>query len=103
MIYELRTYTLRPGAVAEYLALCAREAALLKGKYGTLIGWWQTEVGPLNEVVHLWAFADLTERTNWRVDFAGNPELDAFRKRAVELVVSQSNKLLKAAPFSPLQ
>ena len=31
-------------------------------KYSKIVGLWQTEAGPLNEVVHVWVFKDLNER-----------------------------------------
>jgi hypothetical protein len=58
MIYEMRVYTLQPGKVAEFQALVEREALSVINKYSKLVGWWSTEVGPLNEVVHIWAYED---------------------------------------------
>ena len=34
----------------------------VREKYSQNVGLWQTEVGQLNEVVHLWAYRDLNER-----------------------------------------
>ena len=53
MIYEVRTYTLKPGSVAKFeenfaAALPHRE------KYSKLGAFWHTEIGPLNQVIHVW-------------------------------------------------
>ena len=53
MIIEMRTYTLRPGSIAEAekrfgAALPARE------KHSKLAAFWHTEVGPLNQIIHVW-------------------------------------------------
>jgi NIPSNAP len=55
MVYEMRVYTLQPGKVAAFQELIEKEALPVISKYSKLIGWWSTEVGPLNEVVHIWA------------------------------------------------
>ena len=52
MIYEVRTYTLRPGTVAEFeeryeKRLPARE------KHSKLGGFWHTDFGPLNRMVSI--------------------------------------------------
>ena len=57
MIYELRTYTMQPGTQGTYLKNSAEIGRKIRGdKYGKLEGFWFTEFGTLNQVVHLWAF-----------------------------------------------
>src|SRR3546814_13166476 len=34
--------------------------------YGKLEGYWVTEIGPLNQVMHLWSYADLNARQEAR-------------------------------------
>ncbi len=63
MIYELRTYTLQPGTQGQYLKNSAEIGRKIRGdKYGKLEGFWSTEFGTLNQVVHLWAFESLNDR-----------------------------------------
>jgi NIPSNAP len=50
MIYEMRVYTLQPGKTAAFQELIEKEALPVISKYSKLVGWWSTEVGPLNEV-----------------------------------------------------
>ena len=35
---------------------------ICKNDYGRLEGCWQTEIGPLDQVIELWSFDDLNER-----------------------------------------
>src|SRR5215470_7588377 len=51
MIYEVRTYTLRPGTVAEFEERFAKRL-LLREKHSKLGAFWHTEFGPLNQVIH---------------------------------------------------
>lgn len=74
MIYELRTYTLKQGTLPEVLKAASTLSVDIRGdNYGKLEGYWSTEIGPLNQVVHLWSYSDLTERARLRAELAKNP------------------------------
>ena len=103
MVYEMRVYTLQPGKVPEFQALIEQEALPVISKYSKLVGWWSTEVGPLNEVVHIWAYEDLAHRTRTREAQGADPQLQALRPKAQAMIVSQYNKILTPANFSPLK
>ena len=103
MVYELRVYTLQPGKVPEFQALIEKEALPVISKYSKLVGWWSTEVGSLNEVVHIWAYEDLNHRERARKAQGEDAQLQAFRPKAQAMVVSQYNKILTPASFSPLK
>jgi hypothetical protein len=63
MIYELRTYQLRMGALPTYLDLAENKLLPALAEHGIKpVGFWTTEIGTLNEVVHLWAYKDLNDR-----------------------------------------
>src|SRR5262249_25102994 len=52
MIYELRTYTLKQGAVPDVAKAAGTVGRdIRKDDYGKLEGYWQTEIGPLNQVL----------------------------------------------------
>jgi hypothetical protein len=44
-----------------------------KDDYGKLEGYWMTEIGPLNQVMHLWSYKDFEERSRLRGELAKNP------------------------------
>jgi hypothetical protein len=104
MIYELRTYTLQPGKQAEYLKLSGEVGRKIRGdRYGKLEGFWYTEFGTLNQLVHLWSFADLNERARLRGELARD---EAWNKEYLPLIrpmlVAQENKILSAVlPLIP--
>lgn len=102
MIYELRTYTLYPGKTAEYLQ--HMKAILpLREKYSKLVGYWTTEVGELNQIVHLWAYEDLAHRAEVRAAVAKEPEWQAFLGKIYPLILRQESKILIPTDFSPLR
>ena len=103
MVYEMRVYTLQPGKVAAFQELIEKEALPVISKYSKLVGWWSTEVGPLNEVIHIWAYEDPNHREHARKVQGEDPQLQAFRPKAQAMIVSQYNKILMPARFSPLK
>ena len=62
MIYEVRTYTLRPGTVPEFEERYAARLAQ-REKHSKLGAFWHTEFGPLNQVIHVYPYDNLQQRT----------------------------------------
>ncbi|MEQ8398416.1 NIPSNAP family protein [Thalassobaculum sp.] len=79
MIYEFRTYT-TPIGMAPELARLSGEIGrdIRKDDYGKLEGYWLTEIGPLNQVMHLWSYADLNTRQELRTALGQN---EAWRSK----------------------
>src|ERR1700743_629192 len=66
MIYELRTYTVRPGTLGDIVKAASTVSLDIRGNnFGKLEGYWSTEIGPLNQVMHMWSYSDLNERARW--------------------------------------
>ena len=72
MIYEVRTYTLEPGTVAQFEAGFA-EALPHREKYSPLAAFWHTDIGQLNQVIHVWPYENLGERERIRAAAAQDP------------------------------
>ena len=57
MIYELRTYTVKPGTLGDMVKAASTVSRdIRKDDYGKLEGYWMTEIGPLNQVLHMWSY-----------------------------------------------
>lgn len=65
MIYEFRTYDLKPGSVPVF-GERVLEKLDKRLEYSQLGGYFYTEIGPLNQVVHIWPYQDLNERNQIR-------------------------------------
>lgn len=73
MIHELRIYTAKAGTVMDMAKNSGETARAIRGDdYGKLEGYWITEIGPLNQVVHLWSYKDLNERARLRAELSRN-------------------------------
>jgi hypothetical protein len=100
MIYEMRTYTLRPGGVSEFEERFA-ERKPYREKHSALGAFWHTEFGPLNQVIHVWPYEDLKHREQVRAAMASDPDLQRIRP-APGLLVSQESEIYIPAPFMRL-
>lgn len=104
MIYDLRTYTLLPGKTKEYLAIYEREALPVQLEHlGRLIGYFTSEVGPLNQAIHIWAYEDAADRDARRGRMWGDARFEAAARNLYPLIQSQANVLMKGTSFSPLK
>jgi hypothetical protein len=105
MIYELRTYTLKQGSVPEVVKNASTVGRTVRGdKYGKLEGYWTSEIGPLNQVLHLWSFTDLNERARLRGELAkdarwNNEYLPLMRPNLVRQDIRLLNRVI--GPVAP--
>jgi len=91
MIYEIRTYRIAPGSLAEVEKRFA-EGYEYRKKYSELTAFLHTEIGPLNEIVHIWPYRDLAERARIRGESSKDPNWppkirDFVREMRSEIVV----------------
>ena len=102
MFYEVRTYRLRNGTVPAYLKVVEEEGiAIQKEHLGHLVGYFFSEIGPINEIMHIWAYASLDDRERRRASLASDPRWQAFLPKIRDLIETAENKIMKPAAFSP--
>ena len=92
-LYELRTYTLRVGTMAEAVMLYQQAgfAALQKGGHDKkLIGYFQADTGTINQLVHLWKFDDDADRrAHWADVYANKDFVEGFASKFRPLLMTQ--------------
>ncbi|MCZ6588195.1 MAG: NIPSNAP family protein, partial [Alphaproteobacteria bacterium] len=100
-IFEWRSYSITPGLMPGLIE--GWEAAYEgRAKLSPVVMAMHTEHGELNKFVHIWAYESLNQRQDVRAAAietgvwppAGTPK---------GAIVAQENKILFAAPFSPVQ
>jgi NIPSNAP len=105
MIYELRTYTVKPGALGDVVKAASTLSPDIRGNdFGKLEGYWSTEIGPLNQVMHMWSYRDFEERARLRAELAKNPRWDGEYLPLIRpLLIRQDVRLLNAIrpPVAP--
>ncbi len=102
MIVEQRTYSLKIGAVPAYLKLYEEEGlAIQRPILGRMVGYYHSDIGALHQIVHLWAYKDLQERSERRGRLMADPRWKEYAVKTRQFQISQENKILTPAPFSP--
>lgn len=102
MIIDHRVYTLRPGSIDAFLDLFERDGLPLYSHYcGKLLGYYVSESGELNQVIHLWAYESVEDRERRRATLYQDARWAAFLDAALPMVVKQESRILKPARFSP--
>lgn len=102
MYVEIRTYRLKNGTVPAYLAAVAEGIEIQRRHLGTLLGYYASEIGPINQIVHIWAFGSLDDREARRGRLNADPEWQAFLPRIRDLIEVAETKIMKPAGFSPV-
>src|SRR5580692_2749708 len=97
MIIEMRTYTLQPGTLAEVekrfgASLPVRE------KHSKLAAFWHTDVGPLNQIIHVWTYDSFEQRAAVR---AAATKDEGWPPPIREFVTNQQSEVFHPAPFCP--
>ena len=96
MIYEVRTYTLRPGTVAEFEERYEKRLPS-RLRHSKLGGFWHTEFGPLNQVVHVYPYDDLQHRTRVRAAMANDAERNAMPGGGEFIAAQEADIVVPAA------
>lgn len=103
MIVEQRTYTLEVGNVPTYLAMYQAEGIEIQRRIlGNMLGYFSTEVGTLNQIVHMWGYDSFEDRLRRRATLGAEPDWQAYVAKLRPLILKQENKILIPAPFSPI-
>ena len=97
MIYEVRTYNCKPGTVPEVEKRFA-EAYEVRKQLSPLAAFWHTEVGPLNQIIHVWPYKDLAERDKIR---AAASKLKGWPAAIGEFLLEQKSDIFIPFAISP--
>jgi hypothetical protein len=103
MVYDFRVYTLKPGGVSEYMAAVKEVGKPIRDKYGVkLAGWYYSEIGDLNQVVHIWAFNDYEHMAEAKAQVAADPDWTGkYVPRVRGLIASQKTYVMLSPDFAP--
>ncbi|MFV0294946.1 MAG: NIPSNAP family protein [Hyphomicrobiaceae bacterium] len=97
MIYEFRTYTLQRGKLQEFYKRWA-EKLPKRLELSPLTACWHTEIGPLNQVVHVWEYKDVNERSRIRAEAQ---RMGVWPPNTLEFITDMQSDILHPLPFSP--
>jgi hypothetical protein len=104
MILEERNYTFHPGKVPLFLKMYEAEGLAIHTRHlGRLVGFFTSEIGVLNQVVHMWAYEGMADREARRAKLYADPEWLVFLPKCADLIQQMENRILTSTSFSPLR
>ena len=97
----MRTYDIAMGKTPEYMAAVRDVALPVRESYGVkLAGWYYTDIGALNKVVHIWAYRDFAHFEEAREAFRTDERwLNDYVPRVKGIVLRQENQIMRASEF----
>ena len=101
MLYDHRTYTCKPGTIRKHLDLYVQHGyAAQTSHLGQPVLYAITDVGDVNQYVHVWAYEDAADRTKKRAAMQADPAWQEYLRISGEAgwLLSQENKILLPAP-----
>ena len=104
MIIEMRTYLLKPTTLKKFLDIYNNEirethVAIL----GNQIGFFYTELGELNKVVHLYGYDSYEDRDKRRAILVKNKGFNNYLAKVENLIVHMKNEILLPTEFSKIK
>jgi hypothetical protein len=107
MILEVRTYTAQTGGgTARWLEHYEKYGLPPSKRHlGQLVGFFTSEIGPLNQIVHMWRYESLADRETRRAALYADPDWQFFLKNGPQPspLISQESKILVPTSFSPMK
>jgi hypothetical protein len=104
MVIDYRAYTFRPGTVPVFMKLFETIGLPIQDRIlgkEAFMGIYRTEIGNINEVIHLWRYDDASERASKRTLLYRDAEFMTYVAKAREMIVSQDVRLLLGSPVNP--
>ena len=96
-LIDHRIYTIRLRRMNEFLEVFDRLAMpILLETLGHPVGLYVSQVGPLNQFVHLWAYEDLADYEKRSRARDAHPAFPAYLSASEHLIVAQETRLIRA-------
>lgn len=97
MIYEMRTYSMRVGGIPEALEKFGQAYSTYK-EFKEMAGCFYTDIGPVNQLIQVWAFDDHAEREAVRAE---TPNRKDWPPGLGDLVQKQEVEIYESFPSVP--
>ena len=98
MIYEFRTYQIKTGSLPTVIEKF-EEKIDGRNNISKIGAFWFTEIGPLNQIIHVWPYENIEHRNKSRQEAV---EKKLWPPDAAEYMVSMNSEIWNPVSFSPL-
>ena len=104
MIVEMRTYNIKAARLNDFIKIYDEEIREVHTKIlGNQIGFFYSEFGKLNQVIHLYGYDNYDDRSIRRKELSENLAFKNYVKKVADLIVSQDNQVLLPTDFSKIK
>lgn len=95
-LIDHRIYTVKPRKMGEFIEVFDRLAMpILLETLGHPVGFYQSQIGALNQFVHLWAYESLADYERRCRARDTHPDFPAYLQASGHLIEAQENRLLQ--------
>jgi hypothetical protein len=102
-LVDHRIYTIRLRRMNEFIEVFDRLAMpILLKTLGYPLGFYTSQVGPLNQFVHLWAYQDLADYERRCQARDTHPDFPSYLAASEHLIVAQETRLIRRVHLSNL-
>ena len=99
MFIEHRTYSVKPGKVAEYLDDYGRNGWDLHSAHSPCLGHYYTEAGDLFRIISMWRYDSFEDRLARRAELNQDKRWQEVMERISPLVTDIRSNLILPSPF----
>ena len=96
MIYEMRTDTFVPGGNADHFEKLFGEVIDYRNTFSRIGAFWKADIGPLNQIIHIWPYESLQQRAEVRV---ASTKEGKYPPRGIQGLLGEDVEILTPAPF----
>ena len=100
----MRTYNIKTARLNDFIKIYDEEIREVHTKIlGNQIGFFYSEFGKLNQVIHLYGYDSYEDRSIRRKELSENLAFKNYVKKVADLIVSQDNQVLLPTDFSKIK
>jgi hypothetical protein len=100
MLVEQRVYTLNSGRVAEYLKVYEEFGLPVQRQHlGRMLGYYTTEIGDINQIIHMWGYDSFEDRIKRRTAMRNDPRWPVYMQKIHGMFAKQESKILLPTSF----
>ncbi len=104
MIIEMRTYLIKPMMLKSFIDIYNSEIRETHTSIlGNQIGFFYTEFGELNKVVHLYGYVSHEDRDKRRAILAKEEKFLSYLSKVKDLIVDMKSEILLPTEFSKIR
>lgn len=102
-IVNVRIYTIKPRGIPQWLKIFEEFGLPFQLKHlSPPVGYYYSEIGPLNQVTHIWEYDCLADMETRRAARNADPDWQKYIAATEGFVVAQEDRILRRAVFKAL-